>query len=185
MGQYLKYHADAAGTTVINGLNSLIEPAITLRHGSQDDKRKLLGDIVDNYEVREVPASAQAQPVEYGPPASGPGGQPVTTEAEGMAIVDRFVSENPIAQDDVIRSYMVDIVHDMRAQGYQPDLGPALEIAVSYHPRYNGQAQAAQQADEVARAREASVQVSGAGSSSPNQTSDDVADIINELTPSW
>ena len=33
VGQYLKYHADAVGTSVISGLNSLIEPAITLRHG--------------------------------------------------------------------------------------------------------------------------------------------------------
>ena len=183
IGQYLQYHADAVGTTVISGLNSLIEPAITMRHGTMEQKRALLGHFVDEYGIQDVPAAAQAPPVEYGPPADGADGQPVGTEAEGMAVVEQFISENPVAQDDLIKSYMVDIVGDMRAQGYQPDLGRALEIAIEHHPRYSEQAQAARQAGEVARSKAAGVQVSGSGSSSPNQASDDLADILGELIP--
>ena len=184
IGQYLKYHADSAGTTVISGLNSLIEPAITMRHGSMEQKRAVLGHLVDEYQIRARP-EAQSQPIEYGPPAAGAEGLPVVSEDEGMAVVQQFISENPVAQDDLIQSYMVDIVGDMRAQGYQPDLGRALEIAIQHHPRYSEQAQAARQAGEVARSKAAGVQVSGSGTTSPNQTSDDVADIINELTPGW
>ena len=180
VGQYLKYHADAAGTTVINGLDALIAPAITLRHGSQHDKRTLLGDLVDNYNIRDIP-TVQSQAPEYGPPAAGADGQAPSTEAEADAVVQDFIAANPIAQDHEIQDFMIHVVGDMRAKGFQPDLGQAFEIAVANHPRYSGQAQG----DEVARARAAGGQVSGSGSSSPNQTSDDVADIINELTPSW
>ena len=67
VGQYLKFHADAVGTTVINGLNSLIEPTVTLRHGSQQDKRTLLGHLVDQYQIQDVPV-VQSQAIPYGPP---------------------------------------------------------------------------------------------------------------------
>ena len=182
LGKYLKGHADAVGTTVIAGLNSLIEPAITMRHGTQDQKRALLGHFVDEYEIRDIPA-AQSQPVEYGPPAAGADGQPVVSEAEGMAVVERFISENPVAADEVIQDHMIHIIGDMRAQGFRPDLGRALEIATANHPRYSEQAQAARQAGEVARAKAASVQVSGSGTTSPNQAGDDLASILDELTP--
>ena len=184
IGKYLKYHADSAGTTVINGLNNLIEPAVTLRHGSQHQKRALLGHIVDEYGIQDIPM-AQDQPVAYGPPAVGEAGQPVISEAEGMAVVGDFISQNPIAADELIQDHMIYIIGDMRRQGYQPDLGRALEIAIQHHPRYSDAARQEQQAGEVARARAASVQVSGSGSSAANQTSDDLSDIINEATPSW
>ena len=184
VGKYLKGHADAVGVSVIDGLTSLIEPAVTLRHGSMKDKRALLGHIVDNYGIEDVP-TVQSQAPEYGPPAAGADGQPIITEAEAEATVAQFISANPIAQDEQIQDFMIHVVGDMRSRGYQPDLAQAYEIAVANHPHYSAQAQGARQADEVARARAASVQVSGAGSSSPNQTSDDVGDIINELTPGW
>ena len=167
IGQHLKYHADAAGVSVVDGLDALIAPAVVLRHGSMQEKRQLLGHVVDNYGIEDVPV-VQPEAIDYG----GADGQPVS-EAEGMAVVQNFISENPIAQDEQIQDFMIHVVQDMRAQGYQPDLGRALEIAIDH------------QAEQVGRARSASVQVSGSGSSSPNQTSDDVADIINELTPGW
>ena len=34
LGKFLKHHADAVGTNVIDGVNSLIDPAVTLRHGT-------------------------------------------------------------------------------------------------------------------------------------------------------
>ena len=184
VGKYLKGHADAVGVSVIDGLTSLIEPAVTLRHGSMQDKRALLGHIVDNYGIEDVP-TVQSQAPEYGPPAAGADGQPIITEAEAEATVAQFISENPVAQDAQIQDFMIHVVGDMRSRGYQPDLAQAFEIAVANHPHYSAQAQGARQADEVARARAASGQVSGSGSSSPNQTSDDVADIISELTPGW
>ena len=182
LGKHLKFHADSAGTTVINGLNNLIEPAVTLRHGSQDQKRALLGHIVDEYGIQDVPM-AQSAAVEYGPPALGEAGQPVVTEAEAMAAISGFISANPIAADERIQEHMIHIVSDMRRQGYQPDLGRALEIAVGNDARYAPAARQAQQASEVARAKAAGVQVSGSGSSTPNQVSDDLASIINEITP--
>ena len=183
IGQHLKYHADSAGVSVVDGLNALIQPAVVLRHGSMQEKRQLLGGVVDDYNVQDVP-TVQSQAPEYGPPAAGADGQPVS-EAEAEATVAQFISANPIAQDEQIQDFMIHVVGDMRSRGYQPDLAQAFEIAVANHPHYSAQAQGARQADEVARARAASGQVSGSGSSSPNQTSDDVGAIINELTPSW
>ena len=180
VGRYLKHHADAVGVSVVDGLTSLIEPAVTLRHGSMQDKRALLGHIVDNYGIQDVP-TVQAAPVEYGPPAAGADGQPPATDAD--AVVQQFISENPIAQDEQIQDFMIHVVQDMRSQGFQPDLAQAFEIAVQHHPHYSAQAQAARQADEVSRARQASGQVSGSGSSAANQASDDLASILDELTP--
>ena len=184
VGRYLKHHADAVGVSVVDGLTSLIEPAVTLRHGSMHDKRALLGHIVDNYGIQDVP-TVQAPPVEFGPPATGADGQAPANEAEAEATVAQFISENPVAQDEQIQDFMIHVVQDMRSQGYQPDLARAFEIAVANHPHYSAQAQGARQADEVARSKAAAVQVSGSGSSAANQTSDDVADIINEIVPSW
>ena len=184
VGRYLKHHADAVGVSVVDGLTSLIEPAVTLRHGSMQDKRALLGHIVDNYGIQDVP-TVQAPPVEFGPPATGADGQAPATVAEADATVAQFISENPVAQDEQIQDFMIHVVQDMRSQGYQPDLARAFEIAVQHHPHYSAQAQGARQADDVARARAASVQVSGSGASAANRASDDVGDIINEIVPSW
>ena len=172
------------GVSVIDGLTSLIEPAVTLRHGSMQDKRALLGHIVDNYGIEDVP-TVQSEAVAVRPPGGRRGR---STRQRGRSRGRRrvqFISANPIAQDEQIQDFMIHVVGDMRSRGYQPDLAQAFEIAVANHPHYSAQAQGARQADEVARARAASGQVSGSGSSSPNQTSDDVADIINELTPGW
>ena len=185
LGKHLKYHADSAGTTVIAGLNALIEPAVTLRHGTMDQKRAVLGHIVDNYDVRDVPMAQQATAPEYGPPATGADGQAIVSAEEGLATVQAFVAANPIAADELIQDHMINIVDDMRRQGYQPDLGRALEIAIQHHPRYGEAARQEQQEQQVAKAKAASVQVSGSGSTAPRQTSDDVAGILDELVPHW
>ena len=178
IGQNLKYHADSAGVSVVDGLDALLQPAITLRHGSQQDKRALMGHFVDEYAVQDVPMAAQAAPAEYGP-AEG------ATAAENRTTVENFIAANPIAADAQIQEGMTHVLGDMARQGFQPDLGRALQIAIDHHPHYSQQAQQAQQAGQVAEARAAAVQVSGSGTSSPNQTSDDLADIISELTPSF
>ena len=41
----------AAGTTVIGGLNALIEPAVALRHGDLTTKREVIGNLIDEYNV--------------------------------------------------------------------------------------------------------------------------------------
>ena len=184
LGKYLKGHADAVGVTVIDGLNSLIQPAVALQHGDMETKRQVVGHLVDEYAVHDVPMAQQSQALEYGPPAVGSDGEAVVDEAAAMATVQAFVAANPVAGDALVQDHMINIVADMRRQGYQPDLGRALEIAIEQHPRYSQAARQEQQADQVAQAKAAGVQVSGAGSSAPNQVSDDVADIMSELTPS-
>lgn len=183
VGQWLQGHAREAGTTIETGLQSLVQTAGVLRSGDQAAKREMLGFLVDQYGVQDIPM-AQDQPIAYGPPAVGEAGQPVT-EAEGMAVVEQFVAANPAAQDGRIQESMIHVIDDMRRQGFQPNLAQAFEIAVGNDVRYSPAARQAQQADEVSRAKAASVQVSGSGSSSPNQTSDDLSSLINELMPSW
>ena len=177
IGQHLKYHADAAGVSVVDGLDALIAPAVTLRHGSQQEKRQLLGHVIDDYNVQDVPA-VQSQAIDYG----GADGQPGVSEGQAVAAVDaavaQFISANPAARDEQIQSDMTNIVQDMWQQGYRPGaqqaLGEALQIAIEH------------QAEQVGRARAAGGQVSGASpASAANQASDDLADIIGELTPSW
>ena len=52
IGGFLKGHADAAGTTVRDGLNALISPAVALRHGNMETKRHVVGQIIDDYSVQ-------------------------------------------------------------------------------------------------------------------------------------
>ena len=107
LGQHLKYHADSAGTTVIGGLNALIEPAVALRHGDMTAKREVIGSLIDEYGVHPVP-EAEPAPVapEYGLPAhDGNGGQVVSEEA-GMAHVQQFIAANPVAADELVQDHM-------------------------------------------------------------------------------
>ena len=181
LGKHLKFHADSAGTTVIGGLNALIKPAVALRHGDMTTKREVIGSLIDEYGVHPVPEAEPAPvAVEYGQPAhDGNGGQVVSEEA-GMAHVQEFIAANPVAADDLIQDHMTYIVADMRAQGYQPDLGRALEIAIQHHPRYSESARQAVEADHLARAKQGTGQVSGGGNVTPNSPSDDLDAIIRE-----
>ena len=119
LGKYLKGHADAVGVSVIDGLNSLIEPAVALRHGTMQEKRAVLGHLVDEYQIQDVPAAAQSRPVEYGPPATGADGQPVVSEGEALVEVEQFIAANPVAQDEQIQDHMLHIIEDMRRQGFR------------------------------------------------------------------
>ena len=181
LGKHLKSHADAVGVTVIDGLNSLLEPAVALHTGDLTAKRKVIGDLIDAHNIHPIPQD-EAPParVEYGPPAhDGNGGQVVSEEA-GLAHVQDFISANPVAADELIQDHMTHIVADMRAQGYQPDLGRALEIAIQHHPRYSESARQAAEADHLARAKQGTGQVSGGGTVTPNTVSDDLDDILRE-----
>ena len=183
LGQHLKYHADSAGTTVIGGLNALIEPAVTLRHGDMTAKREVIGSLIDEYGVHPIPEAEPApETVPYGEPALGEGGQPVATDDQAIEAIEQFVQANPIARDERIQSHMTFIASDMRRQGFQPTLQAVYEHAVNADARYSPQARQAQEAQEVARAKQASVQVSGGGRSAPSSSnpSDDLDDIIRE-----
>ena len=122
--------------------------------------------------------------VPYGEPALDADGQPVVTEEAGLAHVHEFIAQNPVAADELIQDHMKHIIADMRMQGFRPDLGRALEIAVQHHPRYSEsarQAQAqAQEAQHYARAKQASGQISGGANMTANSVSDDLDDIIRE-----
>ena len=192
MGMCLKSHADSAGVTVRDGLNSLLVPAIALRHGNMADRRKVIDGLIDDYDVHAVP-EAEAAParVEYE--------QPIATEEQGAAAIELFTQANPIAGDPQVLAAMVDVAADIRSQGRQPSLQEVYAHAVSADPRFAPQVRQAlagqteqrreaeyrrQAADpeRVARAKQGSVQVSGGGRSAPSSysPSDDIDDIIRE-----
>ena len=181
LDKYLKGHADAVGTTVIDGLNSLLEPAVALHTGDMTAKCKVIGDLIDAHNIHPLPEAEPAPVrVEYGQPAhDGNGGQVVSEEA-GLAHVQEFIAANPVAADKLIQDHMTHIVADMRAQGYQPDLGVALQHAIANHPRYSESARQAVEADHLARAKQGTGQVSGGGNMTPNSVSDDLDDILRE-----
>ena len=151
LGKYLKGHADAAGTTVINGLNSLIEPAVALRHGDMTAKREVIGRLVDEYGVHPLPeAEPVPEAVEYGQPSLGEAGQTITTKQEAVAEIEQFALANPIMRDERIQDHMNFIAHDMRRQGFQPTLEVVFGHAVNADPRYSAHARQVQEADHLA-----------------------------------
>ena len=184
LGQHLKFHADSPGTTVIGGLNALIEPAVALRHGDLTTKREVIGSLIDEYGVHPVP-EAEPAPVapEYGQPALGDEGQTIATEQAALDAVEQFAQANPIMRDERIQDHMAFIAHDMRRQGFTPTLQATFEHAVNADPRYSPQARQAQEAQHIEQAKAASVQISGGGNVTPNQVSDDLGAIIGELVP--
>ena len=116
VGQFLKSHADSAGVPVIGGLNSLIEPAVTLRHGDMTAKREVIGSLIDEYGVHPIPeAEAAPVPAEYGEPALGAEGQPVATGEQAVEAIEQFAQANPIARDQRIQDHMTFIAHDYEA----------------------------------------------------------------------
>ena len=52
VGRWMKSHADEAGVTVHEGLESLVETAAALRTGDQEGKRETIGNLIDNYALR-------------------------------------------------------------------------------------------------------------------------------------
>ena len=90
---------------------------------------------------------------------------------------------NPAASDPAIQQAMIGIAEDMRRQGHTPHLPTMLQHAVQGDPRFNEGVRRSQEQDEVARARSASVQVSGGGSTAPKGTTDDIGDILDQMIP--
>ena len=77
---------------------------------------------------------------------------------------------------------MIEIASDMQRQGFQPHLPTMLQHAVARDPRYSEAAKQAQEADQVARAKAANVQISGGGASTgATGKSDEIGDIIGEM----
>ena len=184
MGGWLKGHADYANTTVREGLESLVTTAAVLRNGAQEQKREMLGFLVDNYDVRGVPGDDVPAPQfdEFGVPV-GQNMQPALTEAQAAATVSEFVAANPVCEDEAIASTMIAVAADMRRQGFVADLPTMLHHALAADPRYAQEARATQESDHAARAKAAAVQVSGGGSVTPSGGGDEVGDILDELVP--
>ena len=179
-GPELKKVADLENTNVRDGINGLVQQHIAKRHGSPETKRQALGQEIDFYQINPMP-TAEAAPQADG--VSYPGtGQVIQTEEHAGAVIQDFVAQNPIAQDGEIQEAMISVAQDMRAKGYAPNLDVMLQHAVAQDPRYSEQARHAQDADQVARAKAASVQVSGGANSAGSvNASDEIDDIIREM----
>ena len=185
MGQWLKSHADHAGTTVHEGLQSLVQTAAVIRNGDQATKREMLGFLVDQYGVRGVPGVEEPAPQfdEFGDPVGRAPQQAIASEAAAMEGVHEFIRANPIVEDPAIHQSMLEVAAEMQRQGYAPHLPTMLEHAITSDPRYSEQARRAQEAEHLARAREGTGQVSGGGTVTPSAKSDDVGAILDELIP--
>ena len=183
-GPELKKVADHEGTNVRDGINVLVSSHINKRYGSPEIKRQALGADIDAYQINPMPSAEAAPQVFDHGNAGSETGQVIENEAQASVAVQDFVAANPIAQDPTIQEIMVDVAQDMRRQGFQPRLDAVLHHALQADPRYNDQAKQAQEANQVARARAANVQVSGAGNSTTAAgQSADVGDILDELVP--
>lgn len=64
-GQYLKGHADHVGVGVTEGVGVLVDTAVVLRNGSQDQKRQMIGHMIDNHDIRPETTAESPQAVEY------------------------------------------------------------------------------------------------------------------------
>ena len=154
LGKYLKSHADVVGITVIGGLDSLIQSAVTLYTGDFTAKREVIANLIDHYDVRPVPEVEPAPvAVPYGDPAHDGAGQIIATEEQALDAVAEFASSHPGAQDERIVDHMTFIAHDMRRQGFQPTLEAVYQHAVKDDPRFSAQARQAQEDQQVAQAK--------------------------------
>ena len=165
LGQHLKGYADSVGTDVISGINSMLAPTAILHAGSMEQKRAVIGGLVDNFGIQDIPQARDAAP-------------PILTEEQGNEAVSNFIAQNPGAQDETVQTHMLHHLTQMREQGFAPDLEVAYAHSVVAHPQYNELARQGQR-----QARPDPGMVSGSGASAANQASDDLDDIINELTP--
>ena len=118
LGRHLKGHADAAGVSVISGLNSLLDSAVGLR-GDQATRRQVIGHLIDNFDVRLEPTAEPAPAV----------ADPAVAQQQAMTEVADFIAANPIAQDEQIQDATLYHLNNMQAQGFPPDLRVALALA--------------------------------------------------------
>ena len=182
VGRWLKGHADAVGTDVVTGVNSLLQPAIALRHGTMETKRQVVAKLIDDYGV--APESGPAVD-EFGDPIQHPQGDPHANE------VGAFMQGNPLfANDAQLQASMVNISQEMAARGEHFDMEALALEAASRDPRFaqemvsmKQRSARANEDDNVQKAKAANVQVSGAGSSQPSGASDDAGDILDEIVP--
>ena len=183
-GPELQKVATQEGTNVRDGINTLVSSHINKRYGSPEIKRLALGADIDTYQINALPtAEAAPEAVDHGS-AMAETGQVIQNEEQASAVIQDFVTANPVAADPQIQELMVDVATDMRAKGYQPRLDAVLHHALQADPRFSEQARQASDADQVGRARAANVQVSGSGNSTSvaGQTTD-VGAILDELVP--
>ena len=182
-GPQLKQVADHEGTDVRNGINALVASHINKRYGSPEIKRQALGADIDAYQINPMP-TAEAAPQPDAVSDTGGGGQAFLNEEQAAMGIQDFVAQNPLAADGEIQERMISVAADMRTQGFAPSLSVMFQHAVAQDPRYSEQARETADADQVARARAASVQVTGGGrSTGAGGQSSDVGDILDELVP--
>ena len=181
-GKYLKGHADHVGVGVKEGVGVLVDTAAVLRNGNQDQKRQMLGHLIDNHDVRPEPTAEVA--AQYDGASDTGGGQAFLNEEQAALGIQDFVAQNPIAADGEIQERMIAVAQDMRTQGFAPRLNVMFQHAIAQDPRYSEAARQASDADQVARARAANVQISGgANSTSAASQATDVGAILDELVP--
>ena len=184
-GPELKKMADHEGTNVRDGVNALVSSHINKRYGAPEIKRQAILTDIDAYQINAVPTvEAAPQYDATGDADFGQPSQPILDQAQANEAVSDFVQSNPVAGDPSIQAAMISIAEDMVRQGHTPHLPTMLQHAVKGDPRYSQAAAQAQEADQVARAKAANVQVSGGGKSTgAGVQSSDVGDILDELVP--
>ena len=184
-GPELKKMADHEGTNVRDGVNALVSSHINKRYGAPEIKRQAILTDIDAYQINAVPTvEAAPQYDATGDADFGQPSQPILDQAQANEAVSDFVQSNPVAGDPSIQAAMISVAEDMVRQGHTPHLPTMLQHAVKGDPRYSQAAAQAQEADQVARAKAANVQVSGGGKSTGAAgQSSDVGDILDELVP--
>ena len=202
MGKWLKGHADHIGLSVEDGLKSVIAPAAILHNGSQEQKRELLGTMIDNFQIHPEPSAETAQqydefgdaiqPMQYD--TTPQQGQVIGTEAQAQQVIAEFIRDNPAAQSADVQDRMILVAEGMRAQGFQPDLASVYQTATGEYPQARNHGalrhkwEADRQAEEkvkVEAAKRANVQISGSGTSAPTggNQSDDIIDLLDSVVP--
>lgn len=190
LGRKWAPYAERLGTTVAAGADALMGTEYAFRNGSQEEKRKMLGGWVDDYQVQPEPVMAPEGAAMYDMDGNlTPAGQHMAQQqqqvqhyAGAVNAVQQF-AEARTSDGQPMHPYFAAVYDDMTAlarqdvqQGRQP------QLADLYHRSVN--ARMAQAAD-VQRAKAASVSVAGSGGPAPGAggRSDDIGDILDDLVP--
>ena len=111
-----------------NRLESLVGTTAVLRGGDQEQKRKMVAHLIDQYDIRDRPSAeepAVQQYDEFGDPVGQYPQEGVTAYAAEVgqivgadpAAVGQFLAANPIARDPTIQAGMVDVAREMHPPG--------------------------------------------------------------------
>ena len=96
MGKLLKTNAYYAGTTVRDGLTSLVATASALRNGSQQEKRQMLGHLIDEHQISPEPTTEAAPQLDAtGDADFGQPLQPILDQQQANEAVSGFCGGEP------------------------------------------------------------------------------------------